>query len=151
MYWITPNLGTASKDEKVDADEVFYLTDLNDGWNPPELIYLRAKEILVSVFQGKRIVLKCMAGISRSNGFATLILAYLSGSSWDSMYSIVREKVPIAQVNLDFRDSCIQALELLRKRLVKNCPYCNAPIEFWEETCFRCWYKHKKEEKHNEC
>mgnify|MGYP000262274122 CR=1 FL=1 len=143
MYWITKTLGTASENEvirKEDADEVIYVTDLNDGWNPPERIYLKVKEILIPIYQRKRVVLKCKAGISRSNGIATLILAYLGNTTWDDAYTLVRERVPIAQVNPDFRDSCIEALKLLNERLVKNCPYCNAPIEFWETACSRCWY-----------
>ena len=142
MYWITRTLGTASENEvirKEEVDEVIYVTDLNDGWNSPEFIYLKVKQILIPIFQKKRVVLKCKAGISRSNAIATLILAFLGNTSWDDAYTVVRELVPIAQVNPDLRDSCVEALKLLNERLVKNCPYCNAPIEFWETACSRCW------------
>jgi len=74
MYWITKTLGTASEKEvirKEDVDEIIYVTDLNDGWNSPEFIYLKVKQILIPIFQKKRVVLKCKAGISRSNAIAT--------------------------------------------------------------------------------
>jgi len=147
MFWITKTLGTASEREVIeekDVDEIIYVTDLNDGWNSPELIYLKVKQILIPLFQKKKVVLRCKAGISRSNAIATLILAFLGNTSWDDAYTIVRERVPIAQVNPDLRDSCIEALELLNERLVKNCPYCNAPIESWEKVCSRCWSREER-------
>ena len=145
MYWITENLGTASiREEDNDADEVVFVTDLNDGWNPPELIYLRAKQILVPVYQKKKVIIKCVAGISRSNGMATLILAFLKNISWDDAYTITRKKVPIAQVNPCFRECCVKALRLMKERLTKRCPYCGAPIEFWESACSRCWLENRK-------
>lgn len=143
VYWITEKIGTQSITESFECSESIsycFLLNLNDGWNPPRAIYLIAKKCLSLLYNNKRIILVCYAGISRSNGLAALLLAYLKGCSLDEAYSFVKDKVPRAQVNLDFRDSCAETLKLLREKLVKKCS-CKSPIEEWEKYCEECWIR----------
>lgn len=143
-YWITDYLGTQSKNEPYPINVwIDHLLDLNDGWNPPQRIYLRAKYLLNLLFNGEKVVLVCEAGINRSNGMTTLLLAYMKNISWDEAYVFVRKKVKRAYVNPGFRDCCIEALEKLRS-LTQECPNCSSPIEDWETSCARCWEEGRK-------
>lgn len=146
MYWITEQIGTASFDEAKTINKpdviVVSVIDLHDGWENPFNIYLRLKESLVLLAHGRKVVFVCIAGISRSNGMATTLIAFLENLEWDDAYSITKERVPRALVNMDFRDSCIEALRMMRERLTNRCPFCNAYTEFWEKCCSWCWYKH---------
>ena len=114
-YWITETLGTQSVDEAIpEGVYVAHLFDLNDGWNPPTLLLSKAKLLLPILLSHRKLVLICQAGISRSNAIAALLLAYLNNTTWDDAYYLVRKRVPRAQINMALRDSCIEALKLLR-------------------------------------
>ena len=140
-YLIIPSLGTQALDEpKEGGYYYFYLTNLNDGYNPPELLYKYAKRILSLMYHSRlTVILVCQAGISRSNGMASLVLAFVLNIDLDEAYKIVKKKVPRTQVNYDFYDCCKQTLDLMHKRLVNRCPRCSAPIEFWEKYCEECY------------
>lgn len=145
MFWIESKIGTASADEV--AHEYHHLIDkyficcldLIDGSNDPELIYQKLKTALNQWHLDRKVIFFCFAGISRSNGMATTLIAYNKNIDWDDAYNITRKGCPRTMVCMDFRDSAIQALELMRKRLVKKCPYCSTPTEAWEESCAHCW------------
>lgn len=145
-YWIDERIGTASVDEiareyHIHVDKTHFISclDLIDGKNDPMLIYQKLKEALNYWCLGKNIIFFCFAGLSRSNGMATTLIAYYRNIDWEDAYTIVRKACPRAQVCMDFRDSCKEALELMRTRLIKKCGFCNSPIEFWEECCNYCW------------
>lgn len=152
IYWISKNIGTTSMDELkripptpefIPEDyAVISLLDINDGFDSPTKIYLRLKSSLVYLAHGKKVIFVCLAGISRSNAFATTLIAFLENKDWDDVYyNIIKKKVPRANVNQDLAYSCKLALKMMYERLVKECPYCNAKIESWESACEWCWYK----------
>lgn len=141
VYKIIPSLGTqALYEPETRGHYYYYLINLNDGYNSPERLYHHAKQILSLMYHRRiPIILVCQAGISRSNGMASLVLAFDLNISLDEAYEIVKKKVPRAQVNYDFYDCCKQTLVLMRKRLVSKCRRCGAPVEFWEEHCKECY------------
>lgn len=138
-YWITDRIGTQSINEPYPINVwIDHLLNLNDGWNPPQRIYLEAKNLLNLLYNSEKVILVCEAGISRSNGMATLLLAYMKNIPWDEAYVAVRKKVKRAYVTPGFRDCCVDALKKLRS-LTKKCLYCSSPIEDWEMSCALCW------------
>jgi len=143
-YLITNKIGTTSLTEFTlegypENTYVVPLLDLVDGKNDPFIIYMKLKEALGQFCLGRRILFVCYAGLSRSNGMATTLIAYIQNLDWEDAYTIVRKACSRAQVCMDFRDSSLIALQMMRERLVKRCPYCNTPIEFWEEMCEYHW------------
>jgi hypothetical protein len=147
-YWIIDKIGTTSVDEFTlegypEDTYVVPLLYLVDGKNDPFIIYEKLKETLGQFCLGKRILFICYAGLSRSNGMATTLIAYLQNLDWEDAYTITRKACPRAQVCMDFRDSCLIALQMMRERLVKRCAFCNTPIEYWEECCAYCWTKRR--------
>lgn len=143
VYWITNQIGTAAKGEEIPPNVwmIKLYNQIADGWNPPEQIYLIAKEALSMLYNGDKVVFVCHAGISRSSALATLVLAYFDDGTWEYAYGIVRFKCPRAPINPKYNlmKSCVEALKLLRNRSNKRCPICSAPIESWEEKCIYCW------------
>ena len=145
MYWIEEKIGTASADEI--TNEYHHLTDkyfvccldMVDGTNDPEIIYQKLKGALNQWCLGRKVIFFCFAGISRSNGMATTLIAYYKNIDWEDAYTTTRKACPRAQVCLDFSDCCKEALEMMRTRLTKRCPFCNSPTEQWEEACSYCW------------
>lgn len=109
MYWITENLGTAAKYEmeeikKLEDVEVVIGFDIRDGeGNTPLQIKRKVWQISEITSKGKRAVIVCKGGISRSNAIA---LAYLvwNGMDFDDACNLIREKVPIVQFNMDLLD-----------------------------------------------
>ena len=109
MYWITNNLGTASLPEleevkKLDNVEVELVRDLKDGKQLSKGQFeSKVKHVENIIKKGKKAVIICLGGMSRSNAVA---LAYLvkNGMNLDEAYNLIREKVPIARINLDLID-----------------------------------------------
>ena len=109
MYWITENLGTASLPEidmikKLENVKVELVTDLIDGKQVNKgQLKSKVKHIEQIIKKGKKVVIICVGGMSRSNAVA---LAYLvkQGMNFDKAYNLIREKVPIAQINMDLID-----------------------------------------------
>ena len=109
MYWITKNLGTAPKYElndvkKLEDVEVVIAYDIRDGeGNTPLQIKRKVWKIAEIISKGKRAVIICKGGISRSN---TIALAYLvwNGKDFDEAYNLIRERVPIVQFNQNLLD-----------------------------------------------
>ncbi len=109
MFWITKNLGTASLPEleavrKLENVEVELVTDLMDGKQVSKGQFKsKVNHVDKIVKKGKRAVIICVGGMSRSNAVA---LAYLvkSGMDFDKAYNLIREKVPVAQINMDLLD-----------------------------------------------
>lgn len=108
MYWITDYLGTASlkeinslKKENVEIEEVYDLIDgkqINKGQFISKLRHIEEK-----IKKGKRVVIVCRGGYSRSNAVA---LAYLvkNGMDFDKAYGLIKEKVPIVRIKNDLID-----------------------------------------------
>jgi len=121
MHWITNQIATASIIEGFprkffSKHEFIFLTDLNDGWNPPAAICLRLSRALEALHNNRKVVFVCRAGISRSNALAATLIACQENIDWDDAYSRVKKKAPHAQVEMDLCDACIQALGLFRRQ-----------------------------------
>ncbi len=109
MYWITDKLATASLAEledikKLNDIESVIVTDLADGeQKTPDLFDLKVRKVEEIIKNGKRAVVICAGGMSRSNSVA---MAYLVRNSmdFDKAYDLIREKVPIAQINMALFD-----------------------------------------------
>ena len=136
--WLTSSLGfQAMHDEFPEDVSVVEVLDLKDGWNDPELVYKKAKKILARIGRGKKVVLFCHAGLSRSPGMAILALAWLSRVEYEDMHFQVVKEAPQVQMAPGFEGCCKEDLKLLNKRLVKTCG-CGAPIEEEESKCEYC-------------
>ena len=106
MFWITKNLGTASLPEleqvkKLENVEVELVTDLIDGKQVNEGQFKsKVNHVEKIIKSGKKAVVICVGGMSRSNAVA---LAYLikNGMDYGKAYNLIREKVPIAQISTD--------------------------------------------------
>lgn len=109
MFWITKNLGTASLPEleevkKLENVRVELVTDLIDG-KQVNVGQFKSKVNHVEniIKSGKKAVIICVGGMSRSNSVA---LAYLlkKGMNFDEAHNLIREKVPIAKISMDLID-----------------------------------------------
>ncbi|MEA3342785.1 MAG: dual specificity protein phosphatase family protein [archaeon] len=109
MYWITKNLATASLPEledikKLNGTEIVAVTDLADGkQKSPDLFDRKVQKVEKIINDGKRAVVICAGGMSRSNSVA---MAYLVKNSmnFNEAYDLIRKKVPIAQINMALFD-----------------------------------------------
>jgi protein-tyrosine phosphatase len=96
--------------------------DLNDSAeNTIEVV--KRKIILIANLLGcgERVIIRCMAGMSRSNTLACAALILFSlEHGWDHYWNEIQEKCPRARQNLEFVDVVKKALLELgvdRKRL----------------------------------
>ncbi len=109
MFWITKNLGTASLPEldevkKLKDVEIELVTDLIDGKQINKGQFKsKVNHVEKIIKSGKKAVIICVGGMSRSNAVA---LAYLikGGMNFDKAYNLIKEKVHIAQINMDLID-----------------------------------------------
>ena len=109
MYWITKNLGTAALPEldaveKLENVKVELVRDLKDGKQVNKGQFeSKVNHVEKIIKKGKKAVIICVGGMSRSNSVA---LAYLvkSGMDFNKAYNLIREKVPIARINMDLID-----------------------------------------------
>ncbi len=109
MYWITKNLGTASlkeleKVKKLKDVEIELVTDLIDGEQVNKGQFKsKVNHVEKIIKKGKKAVVICVGGMSRSNSVA---LAYLvkKGMDFDEAHNLIKEKVPIAQISMDLLD-----------------------------------------------
>jgi len=108
MYWITKNLATSSMSEfmlrkrkNVVAVDV---RDLIDGeGNDFEVFLGKVEEVENLINVNQKVCVCCESGISRSNAVA---LAYLvrSGMDFDEAYNMIKEKVPVVQIDMALLD-----------------------------------------------
>jgi len=108
MYWITKNLATSSMSEfmlrkrkNVVAVDV---RDLIDGeGNDFEVFLGKVEEVENLINTNQKVCVCCESGISRSNAVA---LAYLvrSGMEFDEAYDLIKEKVPVVQIDMALLD-----------------------------------------------
>jgi len=119
IYWIKENLGTAAKHEidnirKKEKDvEFLSVCDLIDGeGNEPLQLKEKVKEIAELHKKGRRVVVVCELGVSRSNAVA---LAYLvrAGMKFDKASNLIKKKVGIARI-----DPAL--IELIREEILEK-------------------------------
>jgi len=110
MYWITKNMATSGllSDESMKKlkkkAKIIRVDDLIDGaGNDPKKFKAKVDEAEKWMRKGKKVVIMCGSGISRSNAIA---LAYLvwNGMEFDKAYNLIREKVPIVQIDMALLD-----------------------------------------------
>lgn len=115
ITWINPNLGFCDKDSIPVTGEYTLIDARNlvDGRNAPILVYLKVKQILQALIEGKKVIIYCHAGLSRSPSLVITVLAFLTLTDWEDMKTKVEKRAKQIHINLDFADSCKEALELL--------------------------------------
>src|SRR3989344_9280128 len=108
MYWITKYLGTASlkeldflRKENIEIEEVYDLIDgkqVNKGQFDSKIKHIEEK-----IKKGKKVVIVCRGGYSRSNAVA---LAYLvkNKMDFDNAYNLIKDKVSIVRIRKDLID-----------------------------------------------
>lgn len=110
MYWITKDLGTAPLSELGDVKKlkdvkIELVTDLIDGIQEKGKGQFKSKvnNVKKIIKSGKRAVIICVGGMSRSNAVA---LAYLMKNrmNFDEAYNLIRKRVPTSQINMDLID-----------------------------------------------
>jgi len=108
MYWITKNLATSGfgepEQKKVKNKTLVIVTDLVDGaGNDEEKFKSKVDQIDKAHKKGKKVIVVCGSGISRSNSVA---LAYLvkHGMDFEDAHNLVREKVPVANIDMGLLD-----------------------------------------------
>ncbi len=88
---------------KLPHDLVFYSLHLTDdgenpSWKAPTI--LRRLEALLTRSRSGRVLICCRAGMSRSV-FIVLLWLEKTGMSRDEAYEFIKERHPMAQINLD--------------------------------------------------
>jgi len=108
MYWITKNLATSGfgepEQKKVKNKTLVIVTDLVDGaGNDEEKFKSKVDQIDKAHKKGKKVIVVCGSGISRSNAVA---LAHLVKHDMDfeDAHNLIREKVPVANIDMGLLD-----------------------------------------------
>jgi len=108
MYWITKNLATSGfgepEQKKVKNKTLVIVTDLVDGaGNSEEKFKSKVDQIDKAHKKGKKVIVVCGSGISRSNAVA---LAYLvkHGMDFDDARELIRKKVPVQNIDYGLLD-----------------------------------------------
>lgn len=124
MYWIWKNLGTCSITESFTPEGTIIIDvrDLNDsGENSVEAIKIKIATIINLMTSGEKIVVRCLAGMSRSNTIACAsMMCFDRTHMWEHYWHIIEKACPRARQNLEFVDVVKKALLELgidRKRL----------------------------------
>lgn len=122
MKWILHNLGTCSIEETQDAIKQYHkgtvlidVRDIVDGKNKnPKTIKKHLKAILGNLRLGEKVIIRCYAGISRSNAMAVGILMLCHNLSKEDAIDLVKLKVPQTQINQDLLDDILEVIEKVR-------------------------------------
>lgn len=124
MYKIWDNLGTCSLLESLTPEGaiVVDVRDLKDsGENSVEAIKTKIMIVANLMACGERVIVRCLAGMSRSNSIACAAMMLMGNKhTWDHHWTIIEKKCPRARQNLEFVDVVKKALLELgvdRKRL----------------------------------
>ncbi len=112
-YWIEEGiLGTCSLTEITPKGVIILdVRDLKDGWNDPILIRIKVNTVFKCINTGHPVIIRCQAGIGRSNAIAISTLCKLNGKSWDENEKLVKEKVRRTQICSDLRKCCKKAVK----------------------------------------
>lgn len=114
IRWITKNLGTAAWDVMIQAPPECVLLDVRDmvdkGGNAPAVVKAKIDEALESLRRGRKVVVCCDYGMSRSNAIAAGILA--AGEKIDLSHAIGRvvEATGEGQIRIEVLAAVRQAL-----------------------------------------
>lgn len=124
MFKIRENLATCNLLESCTPEGwiVVDVRDLKDGeGNETEPIKMKIMIIGNLMASGQKVVVRCLAGMSRSNTIACAALMIITmDHTWDHYWHEVEKACPRARLNLDFADTVKKALEEMgvdKKRL----------------------------------
>jgi len=111
MYWVRNNLGTCAWDEKTPHGvTVVDVRDLSDHCNPVEKVAEKVYLVDFLMAHGYRVVVRCVAGMNRSNAIAITTLALREERYFDDVEYEVRKKVGRCLIHTSMRDCCRQFL-----------------------------------------
>ena len=124
-FWITDNLGTCALSELTEEGAVvFDVRDIADGKNntpdhPFDKVVYKLNTLVHVYYENTidnfKLVVRCAAGVSRSNAFAAGLIAYNKNISFEDALNEVKAKVPRAYPNPDICDDIKEALRILRE------------------------------------
>lgn len=104
ICWITDSLGTASWGEVSELPDIHILDvrDLVDkGGNPREVVRLKIEQATRYLQDGKKVIVCCDYGISRSNAIAAGIISKHQGKSLNDAIRCVVSATDGAQIRLE--------------------------------------------------
>lgn len=117
MFEILPNLGTCSIFESCTPEGwlIIDVRDLSDdGKNKIEDVANKISLVANLMYAGCKVVIRCQAGISRSNTIACAAMVYGGVFKyWDDAWKATQEACPRAWLNMDFFDAVRKALRSL--------------------------------------
>jgi protein-tyrosine phosphatase len=124
MFKILENLATCSLFESCTQEGwiVVDTRDLKDGpENDVEAVKMKLMIVANLMASGQKVVVRCLAGMSRSNTIACGAMMLINlDHMWDHYWHEVEKKCPRARQNLEFVDTVKKALEEMgveKKRL----------------------------------
>ena len=111
MFWITDYLGSSAEDDFHEPGVVVVdVRDLNDGTNPPNLVWRKIRTAHEVLKLGNKVCIRCAAGVSRSNSIAAAVLSLHEGISYKMALEKVSERVPRAWPNPLMVKSTLRAI-----------------------------------------
>jgi len=123
VYWIWNELGTCNMLESNTPAGVIIIDvrDLEDGGkNSIDEVADKIQLVGNLLASGYKVVVRCQAGMSRSNTIACAAMVWINGDMyWDYAWNKVKTACPRAMLNLEFYDTVKQAL--LRLNNGYNC------------------------------
>jgi predicted protein tyrosine phosphatase len=124
VYWIWNNLGTCNMLESYTEEGVIIVDvrDLNDSAeNTVEAVKKKITLVGNLLACGERVIVRCLAGMSRSNSIACgAMMLFTREHGWNHYWHVVEKACPRARQNLEFVDTVKKALEEIgvdKKRL----------------------------------
>lgn len=113
-YWIWDELGTISMLENNTEEGVVIVDvrDLLDGsGNTVDKVAEKIMLVGNLLCSGQRVIVRCRAGMSRSNTIACAAMMWISTDyTWDAAWAKVKKACPRAGLNMDFFETVKEAL-----------------------------------------
>ena len=119
VYWIWKELGTINMLEN-NTEEGTIIVDVRDlkdsGENDVAAVAEKIQLVGNLLCSGYKVVVRCQAGISRSNTIACAVMMWINTEMyWDVAWKKVEKSCPRARLNMDFYDTVKKALIHLAK------------------------------------
>lgn len=117
IRWITDSLGTAAYDDAIHDEKNFQIVDVRDlvdkRGNNTDVIRKKIDETLDILKQGKKVVICCDYGISRSNAIAAGVLSQLEGIPFSDAVQRIISSTGEKKIK-------VQMLSVVRKAIAGN-------------------------------
>jgi nucleoside-diphosphate-sugar epimerase len=124
VRWITTLLGTAAATEVIDAPTDIYIIDVRDlvdkAGNGNSIIQEKVNQGITLLLAGKKIIVCCDYGISRSNAIATGILAIANKLSFDEALRQVQEATGETEIKLEPLNAVREALGFQNSKVLET-------------------------------